>query len=61
MTEFQAQLRDRVATTSRELRDAEDCGDTYTADIMSATLDNLLRIAAEHDVLVPVPGGAPDS
>lgn len=59
MTEFLAQLQERVTTTSRELRAAEEAGDLYTAGIMSASLAELQRIAREHELGVLVPGEDP--
>ncbi len=53
MTEFLDQLRDRVASTTRQLLAAREADDPYTADIMAASLADLLRLADEHGLVVP--------
>ncbi len=53
MTEFLDQLRERVASTTRQLLAAREADDPYTADIMAASLADLLRLADEHGLVVP--------
>jgi hypothetical protein len=52
VNQFADQLRTRVLE-AREARDAAAAqGDSYLADVRTGELDSLLRMAADHGVLI---------
>ncbi|MEP6651421.1 MAG: hypothetical protein ABJA74_16140 [Lapillicoccus sp.] len=53
MTEFHAQLRARVLEAVQDLTAAQDAGDDYSVDVHRADLENIARIAREHEVSLP--------
>jgi hypothetical protein len=53
MTEFHAQLRARVVEAVQDLTAALESGDDYSVDVHRADLENIARIAREHDLRLP--------
>ncbi len=53
MTEFHAQLRARVVEAVQDLTAAQQSGDDYSVDVHRADLENIARIAREHDLSLP--------
>ena len=53
MTEFHAQLRARALEAVGHLTAAQESGDDYSVDVHRADLENIVRIAREHDVALP--------
>ena len=53
MTEFHSQLTARVHETVASLTAAESSGDDYSVQVHRADLENIARIAREHDVVLP--------
>jgi hypothetical protein len=53
MTEFHAQLRARVVEAVQDLTAAQESGDDYSVDVHRADLENIARIAREHDLSLP--------
>lgn len=53
MTEFLSQLTARVRETAASLTAAETSGDDYSVQVHRADLENIARIAREHDVALP--------
>ena len=50
MSQFQHEIRSRVAETRNHLARAHEAGDEYLVGIRLGELEGLARIAAEHDV-----------
>jgi hypothetical protein len=53
MTEFHAQLRARVVEAVQDLTAAQESGDHFSVDVHRADLENIARIAREHDLSLP--------
>jgi hypothetical protein len=53
MTEFHAQLRARALEAVHDLSVAQASGDDYSVDVHRADLENIARIARDHDVSLP--------
>jgi hypothetical protein len=53
MTEFHAQLRARVVEAVQDLTAAQESGDDFSVDVHRADLENIARIAREHDLSLP--------
>jgi hypothetical protein len=53
MTEFHAELRAHAREAVQLLREAEQSGDDYSAEVQRADLENIARIAREHGVALP--------
>ena len=53
MTEFHAQLRARVVEAVQDLTAAQESGDDFSVDVHRADLENIARIAREHDLNLP--------
>jgi hypothetical protein len=53
MTEFRAELQTRALEAVQLLRDAEEAGDDYSAEVQRGDLENIARIAREHGVVLP--------
>jgi hypothetical protein len=53
MGEFTAEITDRIRGVAEALRQAEESGDDAGIQAHEAEMDDLRRIAAEHDVAVP--------
>ena len=52
MTQFHAELRERVAATLMSLHEARATGDDHLAEIRVGELESLARVAREHDLLL---------
>jgi len=52
MTQFQAELRERVAAALTSLREAREAGDDHLAEIRVGELESLARLARDHDIPV---------
>ncbi|MBA9004528.1 MULTISPECIES: hypothetical protein [Thermomonospora] len=57
MGELSRTIEQRLADAYASLRAARAEGDAYLADIRQAEIEELKRIAANHDLGVPVPSG----
>ncbi|WP_197287978.1 hypothetical protein [Nocardia sp. NRRL S-836] len=55
MNEFRESLLVRVEQAEQAVRRAVEQQDEYAAEVHSADLANLRRLAAEHGVAVPAP------
>jgi hypothetical protein len=53
MSEFASEIAERVAQASTSLEDARSEGDDYLVDVRIGELEELARVAADHDVEVP--------
>ncbi len=53
MSEFANEITERVAQASSSLREAAESGDDFLADVRVGELEELARVAADHDVEVP--------
>jgi hypothetical protein len=53
MSEFANEITERVAQASSSLREAAQSGDDFLADVRVGELEELARVAADHDVEVP--------
>jgi hypothetical protein len=53
MSEFANEITERVAQASTSLSEATENGDDYLVDVRVGELEDLARIAADHDVEVP--------
>lgn len=53
MSEFANEITDRVARASSSLQDARVNGDDYLVEVRVGELEELARVAADHDVEVP--------
>lgn len=53
MSEFASEITERVAQASSSLADAQAEGDDYLVDVRVGELEELARVAADHDVEVP--------
>jgi hypothetical protein len=52
MSEFTAEIRQRVAEAQSELAEARANGDDYLVQLSLGQLESLVRVAAEHYVLL---------
>ncbi|MBP2472101.1 hypothetical protein JOF53_000973 [Crossiella equi] len=50
MSEFEANIHQRVAEAEAAVRAAREAGDEHRADLHEADLANLRRLAGEHGV-----------
>jgi hypothetical protein len=55
MGELSRTIEERLSSAYESLRTAHAEGDAYLADIRQAEIDELRRIAANHDIGVRVP------
>ena len=55
MTEFRAEIRNRIATTRVELDRAREAGDDYLVEVRLGELESLSRLAADHGVEIEAP------
>lgn len=53
MTEFHAQLKERVLEAAQFLSAAQESGDEFSVEVHRADLENIARIAREHGVSLP--------
>lgn len=53
MTEFHAEITERVARAVQSLQAARESGDDYLASVQEAELENLARLAGEHGLRIP--------
>jgi len=53
MSEFANEITERVAQASTSLSEAAESGDDFLVDVRVGELEDLARIAADHDVEVP--------
>jgi hypothetical protein len=53
MSEFASEITERVAQASTSLRNASNAGDDYLVEVRVGELEDLARVAADHDVEVP--------
>jgi hypothetical protein len=53
MSEFASEITERVAQASTSLQDAHDTGDDFLVDVRVGELEELARVAADHNVDVP--------
>ncbi len=60
VSEFVAELRARIDEADAELLRAREVRDDHAVDALTARLESLLRIAAQHDVDVRYPANRTD-
>jgi hypothetical protein len=53
MSELTTMLAERVAEARRSLVEARRSGDDYLVDVRLGELEELARLAREHDVVIP--------
>lgn len=53
MSEMARNLRERVLEATSSLNDAAETGDDYLAEVRVGELEELQRLASEHDIDVP--------
>ncbi|MEO3939153.1 hypothetical protein V3N99_20720 [Dermatophilaceae bacterium Soc4.6] len=53
MTEFHTRLHERAREALAGLDRARDCGEDYTADVLTGELESILRLADDHGVRLP--------
>lgn len=53
MSEFEAEVSDRVEQARQSLAEAEATGDEYLLGVRVGELEDLARLAADHDIELP--------
>ena len=53
MSEFASEIAERVTRASTSLEEARSSGDDYLLDVRLGELEELARVAADHDVELP--------
>ncbi len=53
MSEFASEIAERVTQASTSLEEARSSGDDYLLDVRLGELEELARVAADHDVELP--------